>query len=160
MLHRNERPTEPDPGTQTAWASTLPWLACTWAVALHEERESSSHPDSASHSIAATCCSHLAAEAPVPTWVQPCKGVKMWRFWAPSQRAWKQSTKPPSSWEVQQQLSNQYFQPEIFGLQVFGFLMNSPNFLQKADTLFFFSEENTLKKFNFPFKEQMAIENF
>lgn len=29
---------------------------------------------------------------------------------------------------------NPSFQPEIFGLQVFGFLMNSSNFLQKADT--------------------------
>lgn len=49
---------------------------------------------------------------------------------SPSQRAWKWSTKLPSSWE------GRYFQPEIFGLQVFGFLMNSSNFLQKADTFF------------------------
>lgn len=44
---------------------------------------------------------------------------------------------------------NQYFQPEIFGLQVFGFLMNSPNFLQKADTFFFFFWRKYSQKIQF-----------
>lgn len=45
-----------------------------------------------------------------------------------------------------------YFQPEIFGLQVFGFLMNSPDFLQKADT--FFLGKNILTKSSFPLKNK------
>lgn len=137
-------------------------LACLHlGLALHEERESSSHLDSASHSIAATCCRRLAAEAPVPTWVQPCKGIKMWHLWAPSQRAWKmkhQAAILPRGAAAALQINT--FNQKYLACRCLAFWWIALIFYRKQILFFFFSGENTLKKFNFPFKEQMVIENF
>lgn len=113
-----------------ARASMLPQPACAWALSLAcgEEEEISSHPDSPSaiwpHKLLS-----LLERSPVKQ--QRCgtceSGNKEHGNEAPNCHPPKRCSSSTPHW---------YFQPEIFGLQVFGFLMNSPDFLQKADTFF------------------------
>lgn len=85
------------------------------------EWDISSHPNS----VPWQHCCHVCSWPHSSSATQDTENVALV---SPSLKAWKWSTKLPSSWE------DQYFQPEIFGLQVFGCLINSSNFLQKADT--------------------------
>lgn len=113
----------------SSWSIPAPQPACAQALALQEQwREKSAVTWIVPHRQ--HCCHCCRSSRPFP-W----KAVRRWRLWAHSQRAWRWSTQLPSSREVRQQHSKSIISArKIWLAGVFGFLMNSSNFLQKADT--------------------------